>query len=84
MANEATAAPVHAGPGLDAWKHRRRIVYGTCCYTAVMVAWLTERHPESIVVAQTVSALILLAGGVIATYIGGAVVDDWFKRRNPA
>lgn len=75
MATDSVSPP-------GSWKHRRRIIYATLIYVAVMVPWLVERHPESILVNQIVLALIGLAGAVIGTYVGGAVWDDLNARKH--
>ena len=58
------------------WTRRRRIIYATLLFCAAMVVVLTERHPNAPLVAQTVLALIGLAGAVIGSYVFGAVWDD--------
>jgi uncharacterized membrane protein YuzA (DUF378 family) len=58
------------------WTRRRRIIYATLTFCAVMVVLLTERHPDSPFVSQTILALIGLAGAVIGSYVFGAVWDD--------
>lgn len=68
-------------PPPGTWTRRRRIIHATLAYCAVLVPVLTLRHPESALVAQTVIALIGLAGGVIGSYVFGAVWDDANARR---
>lgn len=74
----AADQPVPAGT----WTRRRRIIHGTLIYCAVMVPLLTERHPDSTLVAQTVIALIGLAATVIGSYVFGAVWDDKNARQH--
>lgn len=71
------AGPVPPG----SWKYRRRIIHAVLTYCALAVAGLTVRYPESALVAQTVIALIGLAGGVIGSYVFGAVWDDANARK---
>jgi len=58
------------------WTRRRRIIHMTLLYCAAMVAWLTERHPDSPMVSQVVLGLLALAGAVIGSYVFGATWDD--------
>jgi chromate transport protein ChrA len=63
------------------WTRRRRIINATLVYCAVIVVWLTERHPDSPLVSQVVLGLIALAGGVIGSYVFGATWDDANARK---
>jgi hypothetical protein len=63
------------------WTRRRRIINATLVYCAVVVVWLTERHPDSALVSQVVLGLIALAGGVIGSYVFGATWDDANARK---
>lgn len=58
------------------WTRRRRIIHLTLIYCAVLVVWLTERHPDSPIVSQAVLGLLALAGAVIGSYVFGATWDD--------
>lgn len=66
------------------WKIRRRLIFATLAYCAVMVPWLVERHPDSALVSQVVIALVGLAGAVLGSYVFGAVWDDANARKHPA
>lgn len=66
--------PGPAPPGT--WTKRRRLINLTLLYCAAMVAWLSERHPESAIAGQVVIALIGLAGMVLGSYVFGATWDD--------
>lgn len=68
----ATETPTPPGT----WTKRRRIINLTLLYCAVMVVWLTERHPDSPLVSQVVLGLIGLAGAVLGSYLFGATWDD--------
>ena len=81
MVNDPGAPGGPAARPLDGWKHRRRLVYFGVFYCAAMILYLTERHPESPVVGQTITGLLALLGTILLGYIGGAVVDDWNKMR---
>lgn len=67
-------------PDPDRWRHRRRIVYGSLIYCAVMIAWLGIWADETAMKTQIALGLLGLAGMVIGTYIAGAVWDDKIQR----
>jgi hypothetical protein len=64
----------------DRWRHRRRIVYGTLIYCAVIVAYLGIWAEETALRTQVALGLLGLAGMVIGSYIAGAVWDDKLQR----
>lgn len=66
--------PAPVPPGT--WRHRRRIIHATLTWCAVFVPVMTLRHPDSAVVSQAVLGAIALAGGVVGSYVFGAVWDD--------
>jgi hypothetical protein len=72
----ARSAPV-------SWRHRRRIIYGTLIYCAVLIPGLTVWRPDAPLVAQVVMALIGLATTVITVYVLGAAWDDKNARNAP-
>jgi len=58
----------------DSWTKRRRIIYLTLAFCAIVTAYIVVRDtPASQGVVMYLSAL---AGGVIGSYVFGAVWDD--------
>ena len=66
------------------WTKRRRRIDLTLIFCAGLIAWLSERHPDSAMTTQVVLALIALAGGVIGSYVFGATWDDKNARNSGA
>jgi protein-S-isoprenylcysteine O-methyltransferase Ste14 len=58
------------------WTRRRRLAYLVLAYCAVMVPAMTFWSPDSVLVGQTVIALVGLAASTLASYIFGATWDD--------
>jgi hypothetical protein len=59
-----------------AWMHRRRIIYGTLVFCAFCIIYLLFRGGDTRLNETIVSSAFLLAGGVIGSYVFGAVWDD--------
>jgi hypothetical protein len=64
---------------VDRWRHRRRLIYGTVIYAAVMVAigaldW-TDRQVSSQLVVGGVSLITLVLSG----YVFAATFDDRWR-----
>lgn len=62
------------------WKHRRRIVYGSLTFCAVSLSYLMVWGDDTALHREIANTIGLGALGVIATYLGGAVADDKFKK----
>lgn len=59
-----------------AWTHRRRIIYGTLIFCAFCISYLMFRGSDTRLNETIVNSAFLLAGGVIGSYVFGAVWDD--------
>ena len=59
-----------------AWRHRRRIIYGTLMFCAFCIIYLMFYGSDTRLNESIVSSAFLLAGGVIGCYVFGAVWDD--------
>jgi len=66
--------------GNSNWDKRRRVIYLVLLYCAGLVAYIVFKGQDTALNAQTVIALIALAGGVIGSYCFAAVWDDNSKR----
>lgn len=67
------------------WTRRRWVIWGTLFYCAFEVAFITARPGDALAAptrAAISQALILLAGGVIGSYVFGATWDDQNRRRH--
>ena len=58
------------------WKNRRRTIFGTLLFCAGQVTYLSVWGADTAVNEATVAGLIMLAAGVIGSYVFGAVWDD--------
>ena len=58
------------------WTYRRWAVFGTLIFCAWAIGYLTVWGKDTALDRDIVSALSLLAGMVIGSYIGGAAWDD--------
>jgi len=59
------------------WGHRRRIIYGTLVFCAFCILYLMFKGKDSSELHNTIaSTAFLLAGGVIGSYVFGAVWED--------
>ncbi len=59
-----------------AWTHRRRIIYGTLVFCAFCIIYLLFHGSDTRLNETIVNSAFLLAGGVIGSYVFGAVWDD--------
>lgn len=70
-------------PGSSDWKIRRRIIYATlvfCAgYATAALVWIDSDARAETGIAQS----FLLAGGVIASYVFGAIWDDKNRLKAP-
>lgn len=64
------------------WKNRRRVVIVTLLYCATVVGWLVLHGASTQLNESIANGLILLAGGVIGSYVFGAAWDDLNVMRN--
>lgn len=59
------------------WTHRRRIIYGTLIFCALCVLYLMIFGNDTSRLHETIAnSAFFLAGGVIGSYVFGAVWDD--------
>lgn len=58
------------------WKIRRKIIFGTLFFCAFCVTWVLFKGADTETERVIVSSSFALAGGVIGSYIFGAVWDD--------
>lgn len=58
------------------WKIRRRVIWSTLAFCALMVGWLGLMGEDTALNQSIANGLILLAGGVIGSYVFGAAWDD--------
>jgi hypothetical protein len=58
------------------WKLRRRAVFGSLIFCALVVLWVTIRWDDTRLAETLVISSFGLAGAVIASYIGGAAYED--------
>ena len=63
------------------WKMRRRAVFGTLVFCAVIISYIVFIAPEKSVFETTVFSAFGLMGAIIASYIGGAVWDDYNMKK---
>lgn len=58
------------------WKNRRRVVFGTLAYCAVLVAYIVISGNDTRLNETAVTGLLVLAGSVVGSYVFGAVWND--------
>lgn len=58
------------------WKNRRRVIFSALIYIAIAIGYLIFRGEDTGLHQDIASGLILLAGGIIGSYVFGAVWDD--------
>lgn len=63
------------------WKLRRRVIFGTLGFCAVVVLFLTFRGQDTRLHETIASGLIFLAGSVVMAYVFGAAYDDRNRRQ---
>ncbi len=59
-----------------AWTHRRRIIYGMLVFCAFCIIYLMFHGSDTRLNESIASSAFFLAGGVIGSYVFGAVWDD--------
>lgn len=64
------------------WTNRRRVIFISLLYIGVAVGYLIFKGEDTGLHQDIASGLILLAGGIIGSYVFGAVWDDNRKIRN--
>lgn len=68
--------------GLDRWKHRRRLVFGSVTFLFLAVAGLALfGNPENFLHRELMGSAIWAAVGIIGVYVGAPVVDDWLPKK---
>lgn len=63
------------------WAIRRRIIIGTLLWAATLVTWLAVWGRPTSLSEAIATNLLLLMGGVIGSYVFGAVWDDQSRRK---
>jgi len=63
------------------WKMRRRAVFGTLIFCAVIISYIVFIADEKAVYETVTFSAFGLMGAIIASYIGGAVWDDYNMKR---
>ncbi len=63
------------------WAIRRRIIIGTLLWAACLVTWLAIWGKPTSLSEAIATNLLLLMGGVIGSYVFGAVWDDQSRRK---
>lgn len=63
------------------WKMRRRAVFGTLIFCAVIISYIVFSGIDRPVFETVVFSAFGLMGAIIASYIGGAVWDDYNMKR---
>lgn len=63
------------------WKMRRRAVFGTLIFCAVIITYIVFVAEEKAVYETVTFSAFGLMGAIIASYIGGAVWDDYNMKR---
>lgn len=58
------------------WKIRRRVIASTLAFCAATIGWLVIVGESTPLNETIANGLILLAGGVIGSYVFGAAWDD--------
>jgi hypothetical protein len=63
------------------WKMRRRAVFGTLIFCASIITYIIFVGNEKAVYETAVFSAFGLMGAIIASYIGGAVWDDYNMKK---
>jgi len=63
------------------WKMRRRAVFGTLIFCAIIISYIVFIADEKAVYETVTFSAFGLMGAIIASYIGGAVWDDYNMKR---
>lgn len=66
----------------DNWAIRRRIVFVSLIYIALLVVYIIWRGTDTSLYQQVAVALIGAAVAIIGSYVFGAVWDDRSKRKD--
>ena len=72
---------VVANNAKPSWKLRRRAVFGSLLFCAIIISYIVFIADEKAVYETVVFSAFGLMGAIIASYIGGAVWDDYNIRR---
>ena len=72
---------VVANSAKPSWKLRRRAVFGSLLFCAIIISYIVFIADEKAVYETVVFSAFGLMGAIIASYIGGAVWDDYNIRR---
>lgn len=72
---------VVANNAKPSWKLRRRAVFGSLLFCAIIISYIVFIADEKAVYETVVFSAFGLMGAIIASYIGGAVWDDYNMRR---
>lgn len=63
------------------WTNRRRVIFGTLIYSASIIGYMVWKDSGSELHEAVSASLILLCGGVIGSYVFGAIWDDKINTR---
>ena len=63
------------------WKLRRRAVFGSLIFCIIIISYIVFIAPEKAVYETVIFSAFGLMGAIIASYIGGAVWDDYNMKR---
>lgn len=58
------------------WAVRRKVIFSTLAFCAITVGWMVFKGEDTVLNSTIANGLILLAGGVIGSYVFGAAWDD--------
>lgn len=72
---------VVANSAKPSWKLRRRAVFGSLLFCAIIISYIVFIADEKAVYETVIFSAFGLMGAIIASYIGGAVWDDYNIRR---
>lgn len=61
---------------MPSWKFRRRAVFGSLIFAAVIISYITWRLEDNGLSQTIVLGAFGLMGAIIAAYIGGATYQD--------
>lgn len=63
------------------WKLRRRAVFGSLIFCAIIITYIVFIADEKAVYETVTFSAFGLMGAIIASYIGGAVWDDYNMKK---
>ena len=69
------------GPKKNEWKIRRRIIFSTLTFCALVICYILWEDMKTEVAEAAMTAAFALAGMVIGSYVFGAVWDDHNVRK---